>query len=491
MCGVPRPAGVVVENMLRLLPVCLLVFTAFLRADPVQVWPTPPPADGLSAAESPAAPPEIAGFQNRVDRARQGPIDLLFDGDSITDFWQSTGKAVWREHYGQVKAYDFGVSGERTENLLWRLDHGQLEGLHPKLVVLLIGTNNLGRDPDEIPDGIKLIVDTYRKDCPEAHVLLLGIFPRSPLPTDPVRALIKKINGAISKFDDGQHVTYLDLGTKFLHADGTLTSDIMPDFIHPSEKGYRIWADAIQPIVDRYCPKGNEPAVVYHEPTLQWPFPLHPPAGAETSTFPVPTAGWFWRYQGNIDKLKKPTDLLFDGDEAMEGWQDSGRGYPVWKERYAPLHAANIGIGGDQVQNVLWRTQQGELDGQNPKLVVLMIGANNNGQDPAAVARGIKLVLNEYETRCPQIHILLIGIFPRDLSPLSASRSWVTRVNQILSTYDDGKRVTFLDIGAKFLLPDGTMNADLMPDYVHPTAKAYAIWADAMQPVINQYEPKP
>jgi lysophospholipase L1-like esterase len=195
-------------------------------------------------------------FAWNLDHSKGKKIDLLLDGDSITDFWMMRGKDVWTHHYAPLNAFDFGIAGDKTEHLLWRLQQGQVDGLDPKLIVLMIGTNNTGRDSvDQIAEGVKAIVDDYLKRCPDSHLLLLGIFPRSPKPTDSIRAKITAINQKIALLDDGKRVTYLDIGSKFLQPDGTLTAAIMPDFLHPSPEGYQIWADAIQSVVDKYCPR--------------------------------------------------------------------------------------------------------------------------------------------------------------------------------------------------------------------------------------------
>jgi lysophospholipase L1-like esterase len=222
--------------------------------------------------------------------------------------------------------------------------------------------------------------------------------------------------------------------------------------------------------------------------TLTWPTPT-PPPGATLATYPVPHLDWFGRFETNLDKLKSgPYELIFDGDSITDNWQGSGK--EVWKARYGALKATDFGISGDKVQHVLWRLQHGELDGQNPKLIMLMIGTNNRGENPKEVADGIKLVLNEYETRCPNAHILLLGVFPRGAAANNPDRDWIAKVNALISTYDDGKRVTYLDFGAKFLQPDGTLTAEIMPDFLHPSAKGYEIWADAIQPVIDKYFPQ-
>jgi len=127
--------------------------------------------------------------------------------------------------------------------------------MHPKLIVLLIGTNNIANyTPAQIGEGVKAIIDAYQKRCPDSAILLQGIFPRGEKPEDPARAKIKQVNEIISKFGDGKKVIYLDFGDKFLQPDGTISREIMPDFLHPSAKGYQIWADAIQPVIDQYLP---------------------------------------------------------------------------------------------------------------------------------------------------------------------------------------------------------------------------------------------
>jgi lysophospholipase L1-like esterase len=181
-----------------------------------------------------------------VARAKQGNVDILFMGDSITDGWRN--QNLWKEKYEPMKAVDFGIGGDRTEHVLWRMEHGELKGIRPKVIVLMIGTNNSGRNSvPEIVEGITAIVKDFRKRLPKSKILLLGIFPRAEKANNPIRQKLKDINAQIAKLDDGRMVRYLDIGDKFLDADGTLSRDIMPDFLHPNAKGYQIWADAMDP----------------------------------------------------------------------------------------------------------------------------------------------------------------------------------------------------------------------------------------------------
>ena len=178
--------------------------------------------------------------------ARGATIELLFVGDSITDGWRNAGQPVWDQNWAPLKAANFGIGGDTTQGVLWRMQNGELDGFKAKLIVHMLGTNNLNRNPiDEMVDGNRLIIDEYKKRQPQAKVLLLGIFPRSPEASHPNRALIKEANGKLAQLADNKQVFFMDIGEKFLTGDGTLTQEIMPDGLHPNLRGYRIWAEAI------------------------------------------------------------------------------------------------------------------------------------------------------------------------------------------------------------------------------------------------------
>jgi lysophospholipase L1-like esterase len=182
-------------------------------------------------------------------RAKQGDVDLVFIGDSITEAWDGPGKEAWTKHYSGRKAMGLGIGGDRTQHVLWRLDNGNIDGIKPKVAVLMIGTNNSNRDDntaEEIADGITAIVKKLQTKLPETKILLLGIFPRAEKP-NAQREKIEKVNEIVSKLDDGKSVHYLDIKDKFLEPDGSISKEIMPDYLHLSPKGYAIWAEAIEP----------------------------------------------------------------------------------------------------------------------------------------------------------------------------------------------------------------------------------------------------
>jgi lysophospholipase L1-like esterase len=219
--------------------------------------PAPTPAPTPTPTPTPTDPNDPTGsvahatdrHQEFLDRIKQGPVDLLFLGDSITDYWRNKAPKLFDDNYGQDRPANFGVAGDKTQNVIWRITHGELDGINPKVVVLMIGTNNLASAPDDkIAAGIEKIVGIIRAKLPSSKVLLLGILPRGPDADDPRRARIRNINRRIDDLDDGgQHVKFLDMGAKFLQADGSISTSVMADYLHPTKKGYEIWVDAMRP----------------------------------------------------------------------------------------------------------------------------------------------------------------------------------------------------------------------------------------------------
>jgi lysophospholipase L1-like esterase len=175
-----------------------------------------------------------------VEEAKRGDADLLLLGDTLMDAWRGQ-KALWAERFAPLRTSNFGMMGDRAEHLLWRLHNGALDG-RPKAAVLLIGTNNLGagQSVERTAAAVEAVVDVLR---PRARVLLLGIFPRGEKPDDPLRTKVREVNERLSKVSG---VRYLDLGPLFLETDGTLSRELMPDLLHLSDKGYRVWADALR-----------------------------------------------------------------------------------------------------------------------------------------------------------------------------------------------------------------------------------------------------
>jgi len=190
--------------------------------------------------------------QHTLVRLRQGNVDLLLIGDSITQGWADEGRRIWDAYYGRRRAVNLGFKGDGTEHVLWRLDHGEIDAIDPKLAVVMIGTNNTGTrhdPPEETAAGIQAILTTLRTRLPVTKILLLGVFPRSPSADDPLRRLNAAINDRLRHYADDQQVFFLDLSRRFLDDRGRLSPDLMPDYLHPSERGYQVWADGMEDMI--------------------------------------------------------------------------------------------------------------------------------------------------------------------------------------------------------------------------------------------------
>ena len=196
-----------------------------------------------------------------LKKAKSGVIDVYFVGDSITRRWHGNDypsfQANWNKNFFGWNAANFGWGGDRTENVLWRLEHGELDGVNPKVIVLLIGTNNVGEAPpegndgaliDDVVNGIKAILGVVQQQAPNAKIVLMGITPRNANGDTAVMPTISRINDRIAKFADGAKIKYLNINEKLADREGRLYDGVTEDGLHLSTKGYQIWADALKPI---------------------------------------------------------------------------------------------------------------------------------------------------------------------------------------------------------------------------------------------------
>ncbi|MGN0846031.1 MAG: GDSL-type esterase/lipase family protein [Kiritimatiellia bacterium] len=196
--------------------------------------------------------------EQKMRLVQAGGAPIVFVGDSITHFWETNGKATWAKHFaeGRYRALNLGFSGDRTEHVLWRIAHGELDGFDARAIVLMIGTNNTGHfpvekeSPEDTITGVKAVLDALRAKQPKAKIILCAIFPRDEKPTGEKRRRNDAVNKAIAKFADGKTILWCDFGAEFLAPDGTLPKSMAGDFLHPGPAGYEIWAKAILPYLD-------------------------------------------------------------------------------------------------------------------------------------------------------------------------------------------------------------------------------------------------
>ena len=239
--------------------------------------PSGAPTPGDAAVARPLARADRnsrIAHEQLLEKARKGGIDVYFEGDSITRRWGALDYpeflASWKRNFFGWNAANFGWGGDTVQNILWRLENGELDGVHPKVIVLLAGTNNIGSRPSqgqddpriaEVTAGIEAILKVCRAKAPEATIILLGILPRNDDRDHPrgVLPVIESINGQLARLADGKRIRYLNINDKLADKDGNLREGMTIDKLHLSLKGYQVWADALRPILTELLgPPGKE-----------------------------------------------------------------------------------------------------------------------------------------------------------------------------------------------------------------------------------------
>jgi lysophospholipase L1-like esterase len=230
---------------MKLRPQLLIIALTLLSAQPLAL---------LAHSADDPAPRTDQGWQDRQKLLNQRASEagekaqVIFLGDSITQGWEGAGKDVWTHYYAPRNAVNLGIGGDRTQHVLWRLDHGNIDGLKPKAAVVMIGTNNSnGEDntPGQIVDGVTAIVKKLRDKLPDTKVILVAIFPRNEN-YSPQRGKILQVNQVIRKLADSKDVFWIDFGYRFVNRDGLIPAELMPDYLHLTKRGYQIWAEALE-----------------------------------------------------------------------------------------------------------------------------------------------------------------------------------------------------------------------------------------------------
>ncbi len=242
----------------------LVACTSLVRADSPAApaaAPTTQRADQMGALSA-AAKTDKNGEPNKrfmdmhksfIERGKE-PADVLFLGDSITEGWLGKGKDVWQANYEKkYNAANFGIGGDRTQHVLWRIENGELDTIKPKVTVLMLGTNNLAADDaNSIAKADEEIIKIVR-DKTGSKVLVLGIFPRVKKEDPKAHVFVDKIeaiNAQLKAFAGGTNVRYLDIGKAFLEDDGSISKEVMADGLHPTKEGYERWVKAMNPTLE-------------------------------------------------------------------------------------------------------------------------------------------------------------------------------------------------------------------------------------------------
>jgi lysophospholipase L1-like esterase len=480
---------------------------AFFACCCAAVGQIPTPGQATTPTDNLRAGWWAARHQEVLQQVRAHPdAQLILIGDSITDNYvgaqppDQNFQPIWDQFYAARGAFNLGFSGDTTANVLWRLNHGEVDGLHPKVALVLLGTKNTGymdQSAAETGLGIDAVVADLEERLPGTHILLLGILPSE---SSVEKSLKDEVVNRYLATDYGENprVTYLDVGSIF-RQDGKLKAGLFYDPrlphpgkpLHPDTQGQRMMAEAIEPTLATLMQ--DAPAV-----------PLNSMTDINTALLPVPwleqdSYDWYARHHAELAIQKdmlanhvEPVTVMV-GDSITNFWggepiavRASGR--EAWARLFGKTPTVNMGFGWDRTQNVLWRLRQGELADLHPRNIVVNIGTNNltgtshaRTNTPGETAAGVEAICEMIHAQTPKSRIFLMAIFPRGTLPNNPLRQSIDATNGILAPWAAGQSwIGYVDMGRRFLHADGSLNRDLLPDGTHPSNAGYQLWADAL-----------
>ena len=422
---------------------------------------------------------QMKRHQAKMELVRKGGSKVVFIGDWAV--WDWPAKGVWNQTFGgePYKALDLSFGGDRTENVLWRItEGGELDGYEAKCVVLSIGASNWFEPALDTILGIRAVIRTIRAKQPKAKVVLVPILPRGRTLDAPQRRHDATVNRELRKLADGRDVLWCDFNDSLLTLDG----ELLPDVFHPSLYGYVVFMASVKPYVDAALSDDAVPMPPNRLPPFirRENFRTNEQCSA---TYPTMAgAGWFDRMlekRNQAADAKGAIDLVFLGDSITHGWEGAGgKSLAELRKTYSVI---DLGYSCDRTEHVIWRIENGELDGYRAKCVMLMIGTNNGGK-PEIVSQGVRRILDIIAKKQPQAKVLLLPIFPSGPSEADKHRVQTKQVNAEIEKFADGKRVIWCDFNDKFLDEKGDV-LWCMPDRLHPNAAAYRdIWVPAVLP---------
>ena len=444
---------------------------------------------------------QMKRHHEKMSVVTNGGAKVVFIGDSITHGWERRGKAQWQKYFadGKYKALNLGTSADRTEHVLWRITEGrELDGYEAKCILLMIGTNNSGHFPfakeppiDTIM-GIRRILDVIREKQPKARVILTSIFPRGRDANDQYRRRNDVVNKEIATFADGRHIIWCDFSDKFLDAQGRLSRELFPDLLHPNARGYEIWASAVIPLIDRALSAADGEILPSVWPSSPTGYVYGEPIAAQA------VRGdnyWPQRYLEKrneiVDNGNVVYDAVFAGDSITHRWErPGGEGRELFRKLREKYRILDLGYGGDCIEHLIWRFENGELEGYKTKLFMLMIGTNNQeglngGEGWRDLVPGIRRALDLIAAKHPEAKTLLLPIFPRGKNAADSVRLRNDKVNAAIKAFADGEKVIWLDLTSKFLDANGDTKW-CMNDRLHPNEKGYDIWWEAIKPFVDK-----
>lgn len=464
--------------------------------------------------ENPAALP-VEGYASqrhaeKIKLLASNKYDLICVGNSITNNFENPQfQPVWEKYFASRNALNLGYSGYRTENIIWNLQNGELQGQSPKVIILGIGTNNIDEKnyptrhtAGQLAGGIEKTISIIREKCPDSKVILLRCFPGcygGPNPTSH-RRILERASDITSHIADGKHIFYCDINHVFLNMDGSINHEMMDDWLHPTPAGAMAWAQAMEPLLSQLMgDKSRDDEIP-----------------SNTAIVPVPkleedSYNWWGRHT-DVLKIKDSLnpEIVLIGNSITHFW---GGKYPpfistdgsarepsgpnAWNETFGKHRVLNLGFGWDRTQNVLWRLDHGEFDDLNPKLVLIHIGSNNTSETENArkntadeIVDGIEAICMRVRSKAPGTKIILMAIMPRENKPDHPRRQLINEINKKLKIFAGKNEIILLDIGTKMLTPEGILTREIAPDFCHPNNDGYKIWGEELKPFIQGIESK-
>ena len=462
-----------------------------------------------SAGPNPAAVP-VEGYakkrhEEKLALVSKEKFDLIFIGNSIThNFEKPEYQPIWNQFFAPRKALNLGTSGYRTENLIWNIQNGELDGQSPKVVIVEIGTNNVDEKnyptrhtADQLAGGIETIVKLLREKLPDTKIIVLRCFPGcygGPNPTSH-RLILERASDIVSKLVDGKHIFYSDVNHVFLNMDGSLNQTMMADWLHPTPTGAKAWAQAMEPLLSELM--GDQ--------SLDVDIPANS-AIVPVSKLENDSYDW-WVRHSDVLRIKDSInpEIVLIGNSITHFWGGEPKlkyadgkpripnGPKAWDSLFGNYRVLNLGFGWDRTQNVLWRLDHGEFDGLHPRTVIINIGTNNTSQTQNArmntapeIVEGIHAVCLRVRSKVPGSKIILMAVLPREESPAHPRRILINEINKQLEIFAKEQKITFVNIESKMLTPDGILQREIAGDFCHPTEKGYQIWADGIRSLISE-----
>ncbi|HKG07213.1 MAG TPA: GDSL-type esterase/lipase family protein, partial [Pedobacter sp.] len=465
-----------------------------------KIWKGYEPLSGVNPAAVSTEGYSRPRHDEKVAAVAKAKYDLVMLGNSITNnFDKPEYKGVWDQFFASRNALNLGFSGYRTENLIWNIEHGELEGQAPKVLVLEIGTNNIDEKnyptrhtAAQLAGGMEAIVKLVRQKLPATKIIMLRCFPGAyggPNPTSH-RAILERASDLVAELADGKDIFYCDVNHVFLNFDGSINKEMMPDYLHPSPAGAKLWAQAMEPLLaqlmgdqSKDTDKPSNTAIV-------------PVSKLENDSY-----NW-WDRHAEVLKIKKAVDpeIVLIGNSITHFWggvpalvDNAGKprkpnGPSAWDSVFGGRRVLNLGFGWDRTQNALWRLDHGELDGLHPRTVIIDIGTNNTSETenarmntPEEIVAGIAQVCLRVRSKVPGAKIIVMAIFPREQDPKHPRRLMIAQINKVLERFAKENQLTFVDIGPSMLAADGSFLPGMMLDFTHPGEKGYQVWADAIR----------